>query len=144
MIHIRVLLAALCAMAGLSILLADSVNAASTPSARSVYDQVFKPATITCPDNGVGASAAACTLAFNGSSVSYTCSDADGCDVTLSEISAEDGRHVQIVNVSANAANFADTAGVSELAGAAALGQYDSLTVLYTADRWVELHRSNN
>lgn len=94
-------------------------------------------------DNGAG-SAATGTLNPTSSYVAVTCSDANGCDITMGETAAMDGSFVHIVNISANAANFADTAGVSELTGAIALGQYDSLTLVYVSDRWVEITTSNN
>lgn len=72
-----------------------------------------------------------------------TCTDAGGCAVTLGESSVTDGRIVRFINVSANTVNFSDTSGVSELAGAFACGQWDTLTLIYVVDRWVELARSN-
>ncbi len=98
----------------------------------------------TIADEGTAATATL-TLEPTSSYVTITCNDANGCDITMSEAaSVKDGNTVVIINVSANAVNFADTATVSELAGAYASGQYDSLTMLYSTDRWVELARSNN
>lgn len=48
------------------------------------------------------------------------------------------------INCSANAVNFADSAGVSELNSAFAAGQYDSIEMVYSSDRWIETDRSNN
>jgi hypothetical protein len=62
----------------------------------------------------------------------------------MGETGIMDGMQVVIVNMSANAANFADTAGVSETTGAIALGQYDSLEFVYVTDRWVMRSTSNN
>lgn len=84
------------------------------------------------------------TLTPTTSLVSLTCSDNDGCSVTMGEGSAKAGDLVTIVNISGNTATFNDTAGVSELAGNFSMGQYDSLTLTYFLDRWVELSRSNN
>jgi hypothetical protein len=105
----------------------------------------FSPAedTETVADSG-DASPAVATLTPTTSYVSLTCSDTDGCTMTLGEGGAENGDLVTIVNVSANVANFADSAGVSELSAAFAMGQYDTLTLLYATDRWVEVSRSNN
>jgi hypothetical protein len=72
------------------------------------------------------------------------CLDPDTCDVTLGEANAVDGTEACFVNVSANVVDFADTPNVSELAGAFAAGQWDTLCVLYVTDRWVETSRSNN
>ena len=103
----------------------------------------FTPEARTIADNGAG-SAATETYTVARSQVRYTCSDANGCDVTLSESGAVDGQFVCFTNVSANAVNFADTAGVTELAGAFAAGQYDQICMAYDSDRWVERSRSNN
>lgn len=101
------------------------------------------PSTLTVSDSGNG-SPATSTLTPTSSLVKVTCNDADGCDVTLGESDLYDGQQVRIVNVSANTVNFADTSGVSEIAGAAALGQWDTISLLYVSDRWVETGRSNN
>ncbi|HEX7456555.1 MAG TPA: hypothetical protein VF303_03750 [Candidatus Nanoarchaeia archaeon] len=95
-------------------------------------------------DDGVGSSPATGTLEIGTSFTQVQCDDPDGCDVTLGETNASDGDILAIVNASTNTANFADTADVSELAGAFAAGEWDTLTLLYEFDRWVELSRSNN
>lgn len=97
----------------------------------------------TVADSGDGNPAAA-TLNPSSKYVEMTCSDSDGCDITMGEAGVLEGTPVKIVNVSANACNFADTSGVSELAGAFAMGQYDTLVLEYIGDRWVEITRSDN
>ncbi len=97
----------------------------------------------TIADNG-GGTAAALTLAPTTTSVEITCSDADGCNITMSETGISQGQEVTIINVSSNTVNFADTSGVSEIAAAFAAGQYDVITMRYISDRWVEVSRSNN
>ena len=62
----------------------------------------------------------------------------------MGETGIVSGSVVDIVNISSNTVDFVDSAGVSELAGAFAAGQYDSLRLLYASDRWVEVSRSNN
>ena len=94
-------------------------------------------------DDGAGTPATG-TLEINTSFTQVQCGDTDGCDVTMGETNAVDGDIILIVNASTNTANFADTADVSELAGAFAAGQWDTLTLLYELDRWVEVSRSNN
>lgn len=70
---------------------------------------------------------------------------ASNATVTMGETGVLDGSEVCITNIHATStADFADTAGVSELAGAFTMGQYDSLCLLYVSDRWVETSRSNN
>lgn len=100
--------------------------------------------TVTIADSGNG-SAATGTITVSSNLVELTCSDADGCTVTMGETgSAADGFRVTVVNVSANAATFADTSGVTETAGSFAAGQWDSISYIYITDRWVETSRSNN
>jgi hypothetical protein len=95
-------------------------------------------------DNGNGTKAAG-TLTPTSSFVEATCSDGNGCDVTMSETGALQGQQLTIVNVSANAADFADSAGVFETpAGGISLGQYDSVTAIYMSDRWIATSRSDN
>ncbi len=64
--------------------------------------------------------------------------------IIMDDAPTKQGRVIQIVNISTNACNFADTSGVSELAGAFAMGQWDTLTLISLTDRWVELGRSDN
>jgi hypothetical protein len=73
------------------------------------------------------------TLTLNpaNSVVRITCVDADSTDVTMGE-SDTDVREVVIYNDGAQVCDFADSAGVSELAGAFAMGTNDSLKLLYT------------
>jgi len=97
----------------------------------------------TIADSG-GAGAASATLTMNVPNYRIDCQDADGCNITMGETSAVSGQEVTFTNMSANTVNFADTAGVSELAGTFAAGQYDTLRVKYVVDRWIELSRSNN
>jgi len=74
--------------------------------------------------------------------LSLTCSDAEGCAMTLGETNIVDGQTLSILNVSANACTFADSAGVQELGAAASLGQYQGIIVQYRTDRWVEISRT--
>ena len=97
----------------------------------------------TIADSGDGNPATA-NLTPASSYVSLTCNDADTCDITLVETGAVDGQIVRITNVSANDCDFADTAGLTELAGAFAMGQYDTLELMYATDRFVEISRSGN
>lgn len=101
--------------------------------------------TASCADNGAGTNAAL-TLTPTEDFVEITSLDANGCDVTLSEVGMSSGRKVEIVvvAVTAGTVNFADSAGVTELAGAFNAGIYDSLRLRYTTSRWVEVGRSNN
>lgn len=98
---------------------------------------------VTVADNGAGTAAAA-TLTPTSTTINITCNDTNGCDITMSETGAVTHTALQITNVSANTVNFADSSGVSELAGAFAAGQWDTIAMRYVTDRWVETGRSNN
>ncbi len=97
----------------------------------------------TVADSGNG-SPAADTLGMVSNTVYVTCNDADGCDITLDESGAFSGFQMVVVNASANAVNFADTAGVSETSGALSLGTYDSVVFAYIIDRWVQVSAVQN
>jgi len=101
------------------------------------------PDSDTIADTGDGNPATA-TLTPTSNYVKLTCNDADTCDITMGETGMVDGMKITIVNTSTNVCDFADTGGVSELAGAFAMGQYDTLELLYETDTWVETHRSDN
>lgn len=105
----------------------------------------FEPDVDTIADSGDGNPATA-TLDPTGSVVLITCSDANSCDVTMGETGATSGQIAKIVCMTASPAtcDFADTANVSELAGAFAMDQYDALSLVYASDRWVEVSRSVN
>jgi hypothetical protein len=92
-------------------------------------------------DNG-GGTAASGTITVLKSYVALTCSDTNGCTMSLSETGARDGMVVTIINLTANTSTFAGSTGVLELDSTAALGQWDSLTLLYQSDRWVEVSRA--
>lgn len=107
---------------------------------------IYTPRSQTVASDGAGTAAA-----FNidigsagGIQLSIDCQDANGCNATLLETSVVTGQIFCATNISANAVNFADTAGVSEIAGAFAAGQYDMICFQYVTDRWVERSRSNN
>jgi hypothetical protein len=103
------------------------------------------PQAVTCTDNG-GGTAAALTVNPTGAAVYITNSDANGCVVTLGETNVTTGLRVELVVVSSagGTVDFADTSGVTELAGAFAAGLYDSLALRYISDRWIETGRSDN
>lgn len=74
----------------------------------------------------------------------YACNDATGVTVTLSETGAQAGSKVFIVMTGTGNCEFADTSGVSELAGGFVAGASDTLTLIYANSAWHELMRSNN
>lgn len=93
----------------------------------------------TVADNAVGASAATDTLQPTSSYVHATCSDADGCDLTLGESGVSAGMIFWFINISANAFTFPDSSTVSETSGTLTIGQWDAVKFAYTADRWVQI-----
>ena len=100
---------------------------------------------VTCPDSGNG-SPGTLTLQPTLPVVLITNSDPQGCTVTMSETTSFSGAAVMVIVVSnaGGTVDFADTSGVSELAGAYSAGLWDALKLLYVTDRWVEISRSNN
>lgn len=123
---------------------AHAADAPSISNTRELSNVVLGSANVSCADNDAG-TANTCNLAFPGvGTVFYTCSDANGCTAVPVETGAWDGYGVKLINKGSNTLNVADTAGLTELAGAAALGQYDTLTLVYSGDRFVEVGRTNN
>lgn len=98
----------------------------------------------TIADNAMGAVPATLTLTPASSYVELTCDDADTCDITLGETGITEGMLLTVVNLGPQIADFADTAGVTELAGAFAAGVNDVLTLRYTGTTWVEASRADN
>lgn len=99
---------------------------------------------LTIADNGNGGTRAAGTLTPATSYALVTCNDAQGCDVAISETGALDGQILRVVCATANVCGFADTSGVTEMAGNFDMGQWDVISFVYSADRWTEASRSNN
>jgi len=103
----------------------------------------FTPQVVTVADDGAGTPALV-TITPNSGNIQVTCNDVNGCNVTMSETGAKNGVSIRLVNMSANNVVFADTGGVSELAGGFTAGQYDTICMTYQSDRWVENSRANN
>lgn len=101
---------------------------------------------VTIADNGVGTAASATLTTTELSYIAVTCSDANGCTVSLSEAGARDGQVLVIVQVSASPGllTFSDSSGVLELLNGTAYttAQWEALTVQYVTDRWVEVSRT--
>lgn len=102
-------------------------------------------ASITIPDNGAGTPAAyTWQPSYTRALTLFTCNDANGCDITLSETTIGTGVNHRAVNVSANNLTFTDTAGVTEMAGNFTAGQWDTISFIYITDRFVEVGRVDN
>ncbi len=105
---------------------------------------VTTPTTVTIADDGAGTSPTTSIVVTASGAQFIACNDANNCTASISESGATSGTTLQLVVTTTGTVTVSDSAGVSELEGAAALGQYDSLTLLYVSDRWVEVARSNN
>lgn len=121
-----------------------NVNMTSGDLTMNTARFVQTPVAQSVASDGAGTAAAFTISAVQTLNLLVTCNDTDGCAGTFSETSAADGEKLCVTNVSANNVTLSDTSGVSELAGAATLGQWDNLCVQYITDRWVERSRSNN
>lgn len=98
---------------------------------------VATPSPLTVADSGDGSPAAG-TVTTTSEVVHVTCSDADGCALTLSETGAVSGAKVFIVNIGTNSLTIADSAGVQETTGALTLGANDNVWFCYVPSAWVQ------
>jgi len=99
---------------------------------------------VTCTD-GVGKSAL--TITPTSSYVEITNADVDGCDITMGETGMLPGMSVTLCVVSnaGTTVDFADTAGITELAGAFTANIDDCLVLRYgNTTTWREVSRSSN
>lgn len=100
---------------------------------------------VTC---SAGAGVAALTITPSSAYVEITNSDADGCNITMSETGATAGSVVRLVLVSTAGGNvaFADSAGVLETSGSTnnmdSVG--DNMVLIYSASAWNEVSRAGN
>lgn len=62
---------------------------------------------------------------------------------TVSTTGFSAGDLLVLINTGSNAITLADS-GTAKLASAAALGQYDSITLIFDGTNWIEFSRSNN
>lgn len=112
-----------------------TLSATGKVTTAAVY--VVTPTAQTVPDSGNGSPATA-TVAATVGWVNVTCSDADGCALTLSEAGATSGSTLRIVNVGSNTVTLADSAGVQETTGALSLGPADNVTFCYVPSYWAQ------
>lgn len=73
-----------------------------------------------------------------------TCSDSSGCRFYFGETNAKSGRLLYIINRSTPTVNVIEQAGIREMSGDAALGQYDVIQFMYDNDRWVQIAPAQN
>ena len=77
--------------------------------------------------------------------ISIDCQDGDGCTFTFDEGGGwTTGGELEIYSIGANIVTLTDTAGLNEMAGNFAMGQYDGIRLRYIVDRWIEVGRSDN
>lgn len=110
---------------------------AATGKITTAATYVTTPTAQTIADSGDGNPAAG-TIAATVGVVDVTCSDADGCALTLSETSATVGSTLRIINVGTNALTIADSAGVQETTGSLTLGANDNVIFCYVPSYWVQ------
>lgn len=120
----------------------NSMRVSSTTVTHSVRT-VNTVLAFSVADDGAGTSPSG-TITPTTGYVEGTCNDANGCTAVVSETSAAEGQYFTFVNVGTNAITLADTAGVTEISGSFAMGQYDSISFVYDGTQWVETGRSNN
>lgn len=112
-------------------------TAAATPTANNFIGGGTQ--SVTCADSGDG-SPGSLTITPSASLVLLTVSDADGCNVSLSESGAASGRFVWIQNVSSPFARFTDQAGVLELPhDFHYLFQNGHMSLQYSGGIWTQL-----
>ena len=121
----------------------NSGGVLSGATASGMLYSTVQAATCTSTEDG---NLGALTIAPTSNVVSITNSDVDGCNITMSETGAVAGATVRLFVISnaGGVVNFADSAGVSELAGAFAADINDSLTLTYIVSTWIEGARSAN
>lgn len=98
---------------------------------------LIAPTAQTVADNGNGGTAATGTITYTTGLHVLTCSDAQGCTMTLSETGAIEGHILTVINTSANNATFSDSAGVQIVpASTCTLEQYETIMFVYAASQW--------
>lgn len=115
-----------------------SIN--STGSLISTGNTRFKADTVAYANGST-------TINLSGSSGTFITLTASASDTDVDNISnGSDGRFVIITLMSAYTLTFKDGVDNLVLAGDFAMGQYDTLTLIYdsTNSKWIELGRSNN
>lgn len=137
----------------ITVLFASAVFAVKSVGEHHIFDKLtakifnLNPVAITISENA-GAhqdGVAEYTITTPSKSANYiTCSDTGGCRLYLGETSITNGEVFTMVNVSANTVTVPEASGIRELSSDFAAGQYDSLTLIYVNDRWVELDEQNN
>ncbi len=111
------------------------------------------PLTTTVGDDA-GGTKPAITLTPRSTQERCACNDATGCTVTLGEGTPSgfapiaDGMWTTLTSTGTGNCELADTSGLTELSAGFVMGGsaagYDSITLDYVVDRWVERGRSNN
>jgi hypothetical protein len=128
-----------------------STEKLSTSAASSTYfpisggvfggDITLHAQSLTIADSGDGNPAADSATTITGNDLYVTCSDTDGCNLTLSEADPINNRMVRVVNISANTVELVHSSGVAEMCAAAnvALAQKDDAYFQYRTDEWNQL-----
>jgi hypothetical protein len=99
------------------------------------------PKTITTVDSGADANPAATTISpDDANTIILVCNDDDGCTGTLDETGAAAGMASKLVALGGYTTTIADSAGVIETTGGAAivLTPLDSVQLLYDGAQWIQ------
>lgn len=105
------------------------------------------PKTITTADDAGGTHAATTINPADANTVLLACNDTDGCTATITETAAVLGMQVELLcNGTGPHTDFADSAGVLELAGGAAFvcAPMMSIDLRYNGTAWLEHSRSGS
>lgn len=114
--------------------LAATVTATGTLTASGPV--VFTATSQTVADSGDGNPASG-TITYTTGVHLMTCSDTHGCAMTLSETGTTAGNVLIVVNVSANAITFADSAGVQIVpASSCSVAQHGVISFVYGNSQW--------
>ncbi len=121
-----------------------SVAGVTATGTVSVGGIVTIATTASAADSGGAGRATYNSLDTASSNVYFTCNDTNGgCQINFTETNVTDGQLLTITNVSANPSYVSDSAGVVELysGNEVTLNQYETVTLKYASDRWVEVAR---
>lgn len=97
--------------------------------------------TTTVDDDGTAEQKATATITPKTRLHTITCSDADGCTITLGETGVKSGSVVTLICLTANNCEIDDAAGVADLSADPLIlaDINDSVTVAYMTNTWVQI-----
>jgi len=104
---------------------------------------------VNIPDDTIPSNAPTLTYEPTTSYATIDCDDPDGCKISMKETGAVDGQIITLVVISNpvdNACTLQDVAAEAELNGNTnyIMNRFDTVQLIYSVDRWMEIGRSNN